>query len=302
MLRAIDHHGSVSEAARVMHLTPSAVSQQVRHLATEAGTPLLERRGRTVRLTPAARTLLGYAHQVVALWETTRAALDATGRQLAGELAVCSFATAIPTLVAPVAAALTADNHDVRITVREASTADSLTELLHHDADIAVVPAPNNPPLDDPRFDQQPLLDDPQDLIVASDSPLASRDQVRLQDLSSATWIEPHRDQRQLIEASCAMEGFTPQFSHHADDWNAALGLVQAGLGVCLYPRLAPLTTTGVRRIQLAGPRQPVRRIQVCTRAGSGQLPLIAEVLRQLALETKVPVSQNVPTTPVTDI
>lgn len=140
VLRAIDHHGSVSEAARVMHLTPSAVSQQVRHLGTEVGTALLERRGRSVRLTPAARTLLRYAHQVVALWETTEAALDATGRQLSGELTVCSFATAIPALVAPVAASLMAEHHDVTITVREASTADSLTELLHRDADIAVIP------------------------------------------------------------------------------------------------------------------------------------------------------------------
>lgn len=284
VLRSIEQHGSVTEVARLMHLTPSAVSQQVRALATEVGTPLLERHGRTICLTPAARTLLGYAHQSAALWEATRAALDNAGSHLAGNLTVCSFATAIPSLVAPAAATLNRDNPAVIVTVREASAADGLTRLLHRSADIAVIPAPNNPRMDDPRFEQHHLLDDAQDLVVATESSLAQQASATLSELHRQVWIEPHHDQRDLIHAACALAGFAPQFQHHADDWNAALGLVAADLGICLYPRLAPLTNLGVTRIPLTGPQAPVRHIQACLRAGSSEQPLIHEALRQLRL------------------
>ena len=106
VLRSIEQHGSVSAAARAMHLTPSAVSQQVRQLVADIGVELLERDGRSTRLTPAAKILLSYAHRTAHSWEETLGQLHAVdgGDHVSGELAVCSFATAIPALVVPAAA------------------------------------------------------------------------------------------------------------------------------------------------------------------------------------------------------
>ncbi|GAA5054978.1 LysR family transcriptional regulator [Nocardia callitridis] len=284
MLRAVEHHGTISEVARVMHLTPSAVSQQIRQLASEVGTTLLEREGRSIRLTPAAYTLLAYSHSVAAAWEDVRAELDvlASGEQLSGHLSLGSFATAIPSLVASAAVTLTTRRTGVTVSVREADTAESLTLLLHRTIDLAVVAAPVDHPLDDPRFDQHTLLDDPQDLVVAADSELATCGVDRLLDVSRERWVEPHHDQRRLIESACAMEGFVPHFEHQTNDWNSALALVAGGMGVCLYPRMAPINTAGVRRITLSGPNLPVRRVLTFVRAGSVRQPLISTYLRLL--------------------
>ncbi|MDX6236709.1 MAG: hypothetical protein QOG10_1524, partial [Kribbellaceae bacterium] len=60
MLRALADHGTVTAAAEVLHLTPSAVSQQLAALETEVGQELLERRGRRVAITSAGRLLLSH--------------------------------------------------------------------------------------------------------------------------------------------------------------------------------------------------------------------------------------------------
>ena len=55
VLRELDQHGTVTAAAAALHLTPSAVSQQLAGLARELGVPLIEKDGRGVRLTDAGQ-------------------------------------------------------------------------------------------------------------------------------------------------------------------------------------------------------------------------------------------------------
>jgi DNA-binding transcriptional LysR family regulator len=61
VLQAVDQAGTLSAAAVRLHLTPSAVSQQIAGLSRELGVPLLERRGRGVVLTGPARVVLRHA-------------------------------------------------------------------------------------------------------------------------------------------------------------------------------------------------------------------------------------------------
>ncbi|CAL9447516.1 LysR family transcriptional regulator [Streptomyces sp. enrichment culture] len=65
-LHAVAQHGSLARAARVLHITPSGVSQQLAKLERETGHTLLEPHGRGVRLTHAGRVLAGHAARVVA--------------------------------------------------------------------------------------------------------------------------------------------------------------------------------------------------------------------------------------------
>src|SRR5665647_2734002 len=63
-LRAVGTHGGVTPAATVLHVTPSAVSQQLARLQREVGVPLTERVGRGLRLTPAGQALAAAAVDV----------------------------------------------------------------------------------------------------------------------------------------------------------------------------------------------------------------------------------------------
>jgi DNA-binding transcriptional LysR family regulator len=281
VLRMLDEHGTVTAAAAALHLTPSAVSQQIRLLGHDIGVALLERVGRGVRLTPAARVLIGHADRLYADWE--RVLADASAAPAGGALRLCAFPTALAALLAPAAAEL---RDTLEVELAEAGNAECFALLLAGDADIAVVlPAPDAPPRDDPRFDQQPLLHDPFDLVVPADHPLASADAVDLTAAADEPWIGADRgDDSAIVLAACSAAGFAPRIAHDAKEWNGVVALVSHGFGVCLMPRLAPIPAHHrVVRIPLRGTPAPSRVVLTCVRRGSRGQPAIARGLAALA-------------------
>jgi DNA-binding transcriptional LysR family regulator len=282
VLRMLDEHRTVTAAAAALHLTPSAVSQQIRLLGRDIGIELLERVGRGVRLTPAARVLLGHTDRLYADWEGVLA--EASAAPAGGVLRLCGFPTALAGLLAPAAAELRDTGVSVELT--EAGNAECFALLLAGAADIAVVlPGPDAPPRDDPRFDQQPLLHDPFDLVVPADHPLASAAAVDLAAAADEPWIGADRgDDSAIVQAACSAAGFAPRIAHGVKEWNGVVALVSHGFGVCLMPRLAPIPAHHrVVRIRLRGSPAPSRVILSCVRRGSRGQPAIVRGLAALS-------------------
>ncbi|MEV4674085.1 LysR substrate-binding domain-containing protein [Actinomadura sp. NPDC049382] len=293
MLRLVHQYGTVTSAAEALHLTPSAVSHQLRELARELKVPLLEPQGRKVRLTPAAHLLIAHADGLLARWEEALAELESHRAGATGPLRMCGFTTAVGGLIAPAAGALRRDDPDLAVEVRECDTAEALGLLAAGETDIAVIePTPDAPPPGDPRFDRELLLEEALDLIVPAAHPLALRAGLtRLEDAAGETWISVEPEvcaHHQQVLTYCAAAGFTPRFAHHATTWSVIWSLVAHGLGVSLVPRLADgPSDQPVVRVPLGGDGVPRRRVLTCVRRGSRDHPLIARGLR--ALRDSVP-------------
>jgi DNA-binding transcriptional LysR family regulator len=289
MLRLVHQYGTVTSAAEALHLTPSAVSHQLRELSRELKVPLLEPQGRKVRLTPAAHLLIGHADGLLARWEEALAELESHRAGATGPLRMCGFTTAVGGLIAPAAGALTREDPGLAIEVRECDTEVALGLLAAGETDIAVIePTPDMPPPDDPRFDRAPLLEEALDLIVPAGHPLALRPpgRVRLEDAAAETWISVAPEvcvHQQQVMAHCTAAGFVPRFAHHATSWSVIWSLVANGLGVSLVPRLADgPSDQPVVRVPLTGDGVPKRRVLTCVRRGSREHPMIARGLRAL--------------------
>jgi DNA-binding transcriptional LysR family regulator len=288
VLRAVEHYGTVTAAARALHLTTSAASQQVRQLARELGVDLLEPQGRGVRLTPAARSLITHADAIQARWDQAELDLRADHDDPAGLLRVTGFPMAVSVLLAPMAARLRERHPRLSVRIQEAVVPEHFDLLFEGGADLAVVEATSrNPPIGDARFDQQPLLDDPFDLVVPDTHRLAGRDRVDLAEAAREDWIAPVQDSpcRTQVLSACGAAGFTPDVVHLAMDWNVMAHLVAHRLGVALIPRLAHLTPhLPITRVRCTG--DPHRKLLTCTRAGGHERPAVAAalgVLRELA-------------------
>lgn len=285
MLRVLADRGTVTATAEALHLTPSAVSQQIRSLADELGVELLERTGRNVRLTGAAHALLRHADALHERWERARADLAADGRTT-GTLRLSGVSSAVAALMAPAMVKLRHTFPDIDVHVREEESDDAFALLLAGSADIIVVlPTPGTPPVDDPRFDQHVLHEDPQDLLVWRGHPFAGEAGVRLADAAAEKWIvKPrHNDTYDLLMAACSAAGFTPRVTHHAKEWFAVSALVAEGFGVCLLPRLVPVPGEhSVVRVPVHGDPRPVRTFLCCVRRGSAAHPLVAAGVRAL--------------------
>jgi DNA-binding transcriptional LysR family regulator len=284
VLRAVAHYGTVTAAARALHFTPSAASQQIRQLARDLGVDLLEPQGRGVRLTPAAESLLAHADAIQARWEQAELDLRADRGEPVGPLRVCGFPVAVSVLLAPMAARLRERHPRLAVRIQEAGVPESFDLLFEGEIDLAVVEATtHNPPLGDARFDQQPLLDDPFDLVVPADHPLAGRDRVGLADAAHEDWIAPVPESpcRPHVLSACGEAGFSPDVVHHALDWNVAAPLVAPRLGVALIPRLAQLTPhLPIARVRCAG--NPHRKLLTCTRRGGRGRPAVVAALEEL--------------------
>lgn len=286
VLRVLASQGTVTAAAAALSYTPSAVSHQLRSLARDLDVTLLEQDGRGVRLTPAARVLLANADELYARWEEIRGEMSAVEEERSGTLRLCGFSTAAAALLPDLAAYVTERHPRYSVRIIEADPEECFDLLVADKADLAVVVAtPSLPPRSDPRFDQQSLLDDPLDLLLPADHPLATRKSIFLSDAADEPWIldRPGRPHRQLVLTACAAAGFSPAEAHQSAEWDTGAALVAAGLGVALIPRLARLPDDyRIARVPLRGDPTPARHVLTGIRRGSARQPVIADALAGL--------------------
>lgn len=286
-LRVVADRGTISAAARDLGYTPSALSHQLRTLARDVGVRLLEPEGRNVRLTQAARTLLARSDELFAHWEEIRGEVQQAGSGASlGQLRLAGFSTAASALLPPVAVAARAAFPHSRVQITEADPAVCFELLLAEQVDVAVVVGTDPlPPTSDPRFEQHPLLTDPLDLVVPPGHRLATKERVTLADAADEQWImdTPGGTYHQLAMSACTAAGFTPTHAHRAVEWDTCAGLVAAGFGVALVPRLARLPAgADMARVALHGDDAPVRHVRTSLRRGTAGQPEIALALREL--------------------
>ncbi|MFF4403920.1 LysR substrate-binding domain-containing protein [Streptomyces sp. NPDC001262] len=240
-LNAVARHGSVSAAADGLHVTTSAVSQQLAKLERETGQQLLAKQGRGVRLTDAGRLLAEHASRILSQVELAQADLEAQRGQAVGELVLGAFPTAARGLAPAALAGLRASQPQLRVRLEEMDPDLSLPRVVRGDMDVAVVLEWHNHPLPiDEALTRAPVLDDPADVAVPAGHPLAARDAVDLEDLAEEEWISWPRGQfcHDWLMSTLRSKGIEPRISHMADEHHTQLALVAAGLGVVVAPRL----------------------------------------------------------------
>lgn len=283
LLRELRDRGTVTAVGAALHMTSSAVSQQLAALSRDIGAPLLEPHGRRVRLTDAAQLLLRHADILFAQLELAQTELEAYVSGAAATVRVVSFATAIPALAVPLVRHLAQRQPALTVRLHEADTAEAVDQLLRDEADL-VIGLDGSQRIDDRRFTRLPLLVDPMDLVLPRGHPLAGAEAVpRLVDCAAETWIvSPKGLCRDLTLRECAVAGFTPDEAHAADSWDAMIAMVSAGLGIALVPRMAVRYAGGEVVVRSLRAEQPRRQVVVLVRQGGDRAPHMREVLRGL--------------------
>ncbi|MDT7788470.1 MAG: hypothetical protein QOF58_6889 [Pseudonocardiales bacterium] len=284
MLRELDERGTVAAVAQALHLTPSAVSQQLVALSKEAGVRLIEPVGRRVRLTDAARVLLRRANEIFAELERVQADLLAYSEGSVAEVRVAGFAATLSGLVLPAVRELRDSHPGVVVRLVESDPPHSFDQLVRGDVDVVLsLESKDSPAATDRRFHRVALLAERFDVALPVDHALAHAPVVRLADLANEAWIFSNTGTcRDISFAACIAAGFTPEIVHHIGDWEATLGAVALGLGLALVPRLINAGPREDVVIRVLDAEQPTRHVFAAVRRGSEDAAHLAAVLGAL--------------------
>jgi DNA-binding transcriptional LysR family regulator len=292
VLREVAAQGSFSAAADALSYTQSAVSQQIAALEREAGTLLVERNARGVRLTDAGTVLVGHADAILARLAAAERDLEAIAGLRGGTLRVGTFASAGGSIM-PLAVSRFRERHPgVELTLLPTEPDEALAALKAGDVDVAVSVDATFAPVEDDDLELTYILDDPMFVALPRQHALAGKARIRLEDLAGESWIlgtsSATCPDTAIMLRTAATCGFEPRIAFHSDDYTAIQGFIAAGVGVALIPDLALVSVRDDIAVRELHGVAPHRRILAATSRGAARGPAAAamvEILEEVGHE-----------------
>ena len=286
VLTEVVGRGSFSAAAEALSYTQSAVSQAIARLEAETGTTLVVRDRQGVRPTAAGATLVEHAETIFAQIDAAETDLAAVLGVRIGRLRMASFPSAGATLM-PLAIATFREAHpDVSLTLAEGEPEEIAPRLRAGEFDLALL-------FEFPGVRERPgaglrsvgLLQDPMHVALPAAHPLADKRALTLADLRDEDWVQTSASSpcARHVVRSCLGAGFEPRVTFESDDYETVQGLVAAGVGVALIPRLALTRLRPEIVVRELAPRSPERKVVAATTAGPGVAPAARTMIRVLS-------------------
>jgi DNA-binding transcriptional LysR family regulator len=190
ILRELSERGSLVAVARALHVTPSAVSQQLAALQRTCPAPLTEKRGRRLALTAAGEALAAAAVEVAAALDRANRAVDEHLESPDTPVSVCAFHSAALAWFGPLLSAL---DGTPPLRCADEDVAQQDFPALVADYDIVIAHRPEaGPPWPSRRVRVVPLLVEPLHVALAADHPLAGRERITVADVAGERWISVH--------------------------------------------------------------------------------------------------------------
>jgi DNA-binding transcriptional LysR family regulator len=289
-LQAVAETGTFRAAASRLGYTQSAISQQIATLERLVGAKLIERPGgpRAVFLTDTGRLVLRHAEAIIARLQAAQADVTAMVEGGAGSLRVGAFQSAGSRILPELVRRFRADWPHVTVQLTESASDNELLACVERgDLDLSFV----MPPLPEGPFEMVELMRDPWVLLVPPDSPVAARrEPPSLREVAELPLIGARLCRsREQMHAQFRARGLEPKYVFHSDENNTVHGLVAAGAGIGLLPKLAvDPNDDRVLAVEL-GPRVPPRVIAVAwhrdryrSRAAEAFVELASELCTRL--------------------
>jgi DNA-binding transcriptional LysR family regulator len=230
-----------TRAAEKLRVAQPALSRQIQALEDELGTKLLDRNRQRVLLTDAGQLFLDHARRILAQVDTAMHAVREVDTGAAGELRIAHDWRLSSTLVSRAVVEYRKRYPGVEVSLRDLQMPDQLAALHTRKIHLGFIASVYLGP--DQQLASRLIQHTDIVALVPLDHPLAGRKQIGLAELRDAEWISvdtPDNSYRTFLQQLCRNAGFSPHFSRVvANQPTAVGGLVAAGMGVALAPRMA---------------------------------------------------------------
>jgi len=289
VVKAVADAGSITGAALTLGYSQPAVSQQLKRLEQRLGIAIVERVGRSVRLTDAGRILARHAPAVTTALDAAAGELAELRGLRAARVRLVAFPSASPTIVPRLLADLAQRHPGISLTYVEAEPPEAVEAVREDRTDIALTFSyPGD--RDDPHGSSARGLSvhtvgaDELLAVLPAGHPAAGPAALDVGMLADEDWIAGCPRCRGHLLELCDRAGFSPRIAFETDNFVAVEGLVAQGIGVATLPRMAvesfPLLP-GVAIVPLPAGEQ--RRIHTVTARGADRVPAVRATLDALA-------------------
>lgn len=283
LLRELGDRGSVAAVAAAMHVSASAVSQQLAALQAGIGVPLTVKSGRRLVLTEAGEALAVAGSRVE---EALAGARDAVASYLEHDpqpVRVSAFHSAGLTLFGPLLARL---DGAILVSLADADVARSEFAGLTADYDLVVAHRlAHEPEWPAERIVVTPLFVEPLDIALSAAHPLAALPAIRPEQLRGERWISTHPGfpLAGVLEHLGALSGTAPRIDHRINEFFLAATVVRTGAAIAVMPRFtaASLAVDGMVLRPVEGAAL-VRHVDVLARPDALARTPVRSVLAEL--------------------
>ncbi len=278
---AVAELGSFSRAAKAVNLSQPALTRRIQKLEESVGAPLLERSTRHVALTMIGREFVPKVRRFLDEFEASMLGIRDLGARSSGLVSVASVPTAVFYFLPRTISRFSEAYPRIRIRILDLGANDGLEAVARGEADFGI----NFIGASHPEIDFTPLAVDPFVLTCRHDHPLAAREQVAWKELAAHRVITVGRTSgnRVLIDNALSQLGLGLNWSYEVTHLSGSLGLVEAGLGVAVLPKLATPATAHpiIQTVPLVEP-EVTRTIGVVRRHGAILSPRAGQFLAML--------------------
>jgi DNA-binding transcriptional LysR family regulator len=287
MLRELGELGSIRAVAEALHITPSAVSQQLKLLQAPLSVPLTRRDGRNLRLTEAGTLLASAGIEVENALARAREVARALTLAPQGTVTVSGFNSSAMAFFGALSQAFPATS-PIRVTLADEDVAQTEFPPLTSTYDIVLAHRLEHTAAWPSNVQVTPLLLEPLDVALPADHPLARHRTVTAARAASQPWITTHSGfpVGALIDTLAAVTGRRVDVVHRVNEFTVAAELVRVGAGLALIPRWTTPAPPGVVLRPLVGVHA-ARRIDALVRPENTARPAVREVLGELRRAAK---------------
>ncbi len=266
-----------TRAALRLNLAQAALSEQMRKLESEMGTPLFHRGRRDTILTTAGETLRLHAEELIQRASAARRAVQDLVGLRTGRLTIGAIPSVSACLLPAAIAAFRKRHPLVELALFEGTSEAVAQGVESGRVDFGIVQLPAG----GGSFEEQLLLTEPFVALISKNHRVSHQSAVSLSKLSDEPFVFYKGRARDTALTACRTAGFEPRIVCESSELETIRSLVAADLGIAILPELATLhPVRNCVAIRLRG--NPVKRqVAILSRSGHTASPGAA-VFRQI--------------------
>ncbi|TGK85133.1 LysR family transcriptional regulator [Leptospira bourretii] len=277
--------GTFQKAATRLGLTQPALSKQIFLLEKELGVAVLERGGRSVRLTHEGERFYQYSVRMKELWEEIQIGFTKE-KELKGNFSISAGGTVSAWILPQTLKEILIKRPGLSLSVREGDAKETKDAVLKGEVDLGILTGP----ISEPNLNILEFLSDKIFPVAAKDHPIFLKKKIKIEDLKKQSFVffHPGSALRKAVEKK--IKSFSKEFgSNIAMELRSVESVIkslEAGLGIGFLSEYS--INTKLQKIKFAE-WNTERKFYLCYRKKSGPaLAMLAEEILRAAEKWRV--------------